>query len=126
MFKIPESNRIKNHPAFPYHGDEGNNGLFKIKSPLSDRTLWIIASDGLGWEHVSIHATGKNPEVPKLPLWEEMCFIKDIFWDDEDVVMQLHPKKSEYINNHPWVLHLWRPTDKEIPTPHHILVGVKE
>ena len=54
-----------------------------------------------------------------------MCKIKELFFEDEEVVMQLHPKKSEYVNNHEHCLHLWRPIDSEIPIPNSILVGVK-
>jgi hypothetical protein len=53
-----------------------------------------------------------------------MCFIKDLFWDAEDVVIQYHPAKSEYVNMHENTLHLWRPVGKEIPTPPKELVGV--
>ena len=53
-----------------------------------------------------------------------MCFIKDVFWDEEDVVIQYHPKKSEYVNRHENCLHLWRPVlDDPIPTPPKELVG---
>jgi len=52
-----------------------------------------------------------------------MCFIKDLFWDGEDVVIQHHPKKSEYVNRHDNCLHLWRPVAVEIPTPPKELVG---
>jgi hypothetical protein len=54
-----------------------------------------------------------------------MCFVKDLFWDVEEVVVQFHPKKSEYVNNFR-VLHLWRPTNGVFPTPPAILVGFKE
>jgi hypothetical protein len=54
-----------------------------------------------------------------------MCFVKDLFWEPEDCVMQLHPRRSEYINNHPYVLHLWRPVRDRIPEPPSIYVGVK-
>lgn len=46
-----------------------------------------------------------------------MCYIKSLFWDDEEVVIQYHPKKSEYVNLHPYCLHLWKPIGIEIPTP---------
>jgi hypothetical protein len=55
-----------------------------------------------------------------------MCAVKDLFWNDEDVVVQFHPAKSTYVNNHPGCLHLWRCTDgREFPTPPEILVGIK-
>lgn len=70
------------------------------------------------WEHVSISTQ------TRCPTWEEMCFVKDLFWDEEDCVVQYHPPKSDYINCHPRCLHLWRPIGLEIPRPPKILVGI--
>ena len=52
-----------------------------------------------------------------------MSYVKRLCWDAEDVVVQFHPRESEYVNCHPHVLHLWRPKHVEIPTPPSILVG---
>jgi hypothetical protein len=93
----------------------GNNGAFLLSSPEPGWSLVVIASDGMGWEHVSVRAhQGKRSRIPT---WKEMAHAKDTFWTDEDLVMQLHPRKSDYINVHPHVLHLWRPIDQNIPTP---------
>ena len=81
----------------------GNNGAFSI--PFESFTLNVIASDGMDWEHVSVSLPNRTPN------WREMCFIKDLFWDEEDVVIQYHPKKSEYVNRHDNCLHLWKPVD---------------
>ena len=54
-----------------------------------------------------------------------MCEIKDLFWDAEDCVIQYHPPKSDYVNNHSHVLHMWRPTEGEIQRPPSIMVGIK-
>jgi hypothetical protein len=54
-----------------------------------------------------------------------MAFVKDLFWHDDECVVQFHPPKSEYINNHPYCLHLWKPP-YEVKLPPSILVGVKE
>jgi hypothetical protein len=122
MIHVPEVNRIINHPIFQSSVADGNNGAFLIRQS-NGRDLWIIASDGMGWEHVSVHIfDGKRSLTPR---WEEMCKIKDIFWDKEDVVIQYHPRESEYVNNHPNTLHLWRPIGIELPTPPTITVGVK-
>ena len=93
----------------------GNNGCFVIESIKKGRTLYVIASNGMGWEHVSVHVLDGKEQ--RTPTWREMCFIKDLFWDGEDVVIQYHPMKSEYVNNHPFTLHLWRPTELMIPRP---------
>lgn len=80
--------------------------------------LRVVVSWGGGWEHVSV-------SLPtRCPTWDEMCWIKRLFWDDEECVVQFHPPKSQYVNNHPFCLHLWRPTETTIPTPPTEFVGV--
>lgn len=121
-FHVPEELRLLHGPQATTHHD-GNNGAFVLPCPLPARWLLIIASDGEGWEHVSVHvhdqATGKN----YIPTWQEMCTVKDAFWDEEDVVIQYHPRKSEYRNCHPFTLHLWRPIGVALPTPDPRLVA---
>jgi len=103
---------------------EGNNGVFQIK--VGEQTLAIcIASDGAGWEHISVSIITRSRRR-RLPNWSEMCKVKGIFWGPEDCVMQLHPPESDYINNAKNVLHLWRPVGEEIPRPPSILVGIKD
>ena len=77
------------------------NGVFKVF--VNGKSFFVIASNGGGWDHVSV--SRKN----KMPTWDEMCAIKDMFFEPEEVAVQYHPKKSEYVNNHPYCLHLWRP-----------------
>lgn len=104
--------------------DMGFSGLFQPMGPCG-RSLRIISSDGTWltekypWEHVSVSLENRCPN------WPEMCFVKDLFWEDDEVVMQLHPAKSDYVNNHPYCLHLWRPLRAEIPLPPIDMVGVK-
>lgn len=54
-----------------------------------------------------------------------MCYVKSLFWEDEDAVFQIHPPKSEYVNEHPYCLHLWRPVDVVMPRPPYITVGTR-
>lgn len=81
--------------------------------------LRVVASWGGGWDHVSV----SHPS--RIPTWEEMCWIKGLFFDDEEAAMQLHPPKSEYVNNHSRCLHIWRPQSENIPLPPSIYVGIK-
>lgn len=78
--------------------------------------LVIVSSFGLDWDHVSVSVVQKGRRV-KLPTWGVMCWVKDMFFDPEETVIQYHPPKSKYINNHPGVLHLWRPHKETIPMP---------
>ena len=122
MFHVPECYRVVNHP---WGVGEGNNGPFLLPAGWDGRSLFCLVSDGLGWEHVSVHAIKLNGR-PAAPTWDEMCRVKDAFWGSEDAVMQLHPRRSQYRNDHEHTLHLWRPNDgREIPEPEAILVGVK-
>lgn len=94
----------------------GTTGAFEI--PFESFILQVIADNGKesGWEHVSVSLKNRCPN------WKEMCYIKDLFWDAEETVIQYHPPKSKYIDNHPYVLHLWKPTKKDIPLPPMILI----
>ena len=87
--------------------DEGFAATFI--HPYKPGQVFIIASWDMGWEHVSVSM--KN----RCPTWEEMCAIKDIFWCESECVVQYHPPKSEYINNHPYCLHLWKKTSGDFP-----------
>lgn len=55
-----------------------------------------------------------------------MCLIKDLFFNKDEVVMQLHPAEKDYVNNHQFCLHLWQPVFDIIPLPPSIMVGVKD
>lgn len=121
-FKVPNSSRVRTGPMASTIND-GNNGVFEI-ARNNRTTFFCIASDGMGWEHVSVHARTDNQE--RTPTWAEMCWIKDQFWEEEDCVVQYHPPKSEYVNNHPHVLHLWRSTEAILPMPLSIMVGMKD
>ena len=109
-FRVPEKYRIDG-PAWE------TCGAFVV--PHESYMLRVIASDGLGWEHVSVSLPNRTPS------WKQMCFIKSMFWDEEDAVVQFHPPASEYVNHHPHCLHLWRSTGETMPRPPSILVGPK-
>ena len=107
---------------FSSHERDGFNGMFEMW--IVQTRVKCVASDGKGWQHVSVSLVDK-PNTP--PKWDVMCAIKDLFWDDEDCVIQFHPQKSRYITNHPGVLHLWRCTDgREQPQPPDEMVGLKK
>lgn len=98
----------------------GMSGFFRI--PYRGILLTVIASDGADevegehWEHVSV-STANRP-----PTWEEMCFVKDLFWREDEMVIQYHPAKKDYINCHPYVLHMWRPLTTTIPMPPKVMM----
>lgn len=115
--KIPNEYRIRK--GFLASDDSnGANGAFLI--PFESTELFAVVSDQMGWDHISVSKRSK------MPSWKEMCFIKNLFFDETETVVQFHPKKTEYINNHPNCLHLWRKHDSEYELPPSIFVGFKE
>lgn len=77
-----------------------------------EKPKWIPCSERMpdGWEHVSVSPKHKY----NIPTWNDMCVLKDIFFDDEEEVYQIHPKKSEYVNLSENCLHLWKPIGHEL------------
>jgi len=96
----------------------GNNGVFLI--PYKNVKLFVVASDQCRWEHVSIHV--ECVKKKRTPFWEEMCFIKDLFWREDEEVIQFHPRKADYINCHPYTLHLWKNQDMIYELPPAVMV----
>lgn len=43
--------------------------------------------------------------------------VKDIFWGEDECVVQFHPPKSENINIHPYCLHMWKKIGAEYELP---------
>jgi hypothetical protein len=81
---------------------------------LFKKMVWLnfVFSWGMGWDHVSI-----SKKINDTPTWEEMKYAKDLFFNEDETVVQFHPKKSEYVNVHPYTLHLWKKQGEEIELP---------
>ena len=116
-----QANRIR---SGQYASDETYHlaGMFRLIHPAG--AMLVVVSSGTGkhaegWEHVSVSADGR------CPTWDEMCWVKDLFWDKHETVVQYHPAESEYVDFHPHVLHMWRPLEMTIPVPPMIFVGPK-
>jgi hypothetical protein len=90
---------------------DGTAGVFRMKH------LAIIASNGEGWDHVSVSLPDRTPT------WAEMEAVKRAFFEDHEVAMQLHVPPKDHISVHPHCLHLWRPHGVEIPLPPKGMVG---
>lgn len=92
-----------NNTPFSFAVAEMYSGNKKVKVHFG------IGFDEDGWEHVSVSIE----PCSKTPTWDIMCKVKEIFWEDEEEVIQLHPRKSAYFHGFGKceVLHLWRPKD---------------
>lgn len=101
------------------------NGEVQIRAyyndPVTQKRYWCKFTRMEGWEHLTV---SPQPQRGKVPEWEIMCKVKDIFWEDEECCIEYHPRKSQYINNNETCLHIWRPIDVELPEPPTILLGL--
>jgi hypothetical protein len=123
MMKVPlslEEHRVRSGPfESPKKADYG---AFSVPGPCGINLNIVVgpATQEIPWEHVSVSCRNRTPN------WTEMCYIKSLFWTDEETVMQLHPPRSQWINNHQYCLHLWKPLAESIPLPPSSTVGFKE
>jgi hypothetical protein len=100
----------KMHPVLGMGDVHG--GYFEVWSPLqANKKLRVIASTGEGWDHVSVSMQRR------IPTWIEMDYIRSLFFEEDEVVMQLHPAREHHINVMEYCLHLWRPQTEAIPLP---------
>ena len=103
---------------------EGKDGIGGVIYDKNTRVkLNFILSWGAGWEHCSVSITDRYKRTPS---WEQMCFIKNSFWNEDECCVEYHPAKKDYVNNHEYCLHIWKPIDQEIPTPPSLMVGLKK
>jgi hypothetical protein len=84
-------------------------GVFHI--PYHNVYLRVISGCGEGWDHVSVSL------ADRCPTWDEMCWIKNLFFKSNELAIQFHPTEKDYINMCQTVLHIWRPWKIDIPLP---------
>lgn len=60
------------------------------------------------WVHVSVS------HRDRLPNWDELKFVKEVFLGRDKLAIQVLPPAEEYVNLHPNVLHLWHCPDRRI------------
>jgi|SRR5262245_16916740 len=106
---MPPEQRARWEAINPDVADDEYNGHFYV--PCNGALLMVIASNGGGWDHVSVSRPAR------IPSWTEMEFVKRTFFKDDEVAMQLHVTPADHINLNPNVLHIWRPHEDTIPLP---------
>ena len=98
-------------------GVDGGQGYINLGRLDNHFNAAVVFSWGDGWDHVSV----SYPD--RCPTWDEMCKAKDIFFRDDECVIQFHPPKAEYVNVHPYCLHLWKKQNAELLMPPKWMVG---
>ena len=73
--------------------------------------------DGKRWIHVSC------ARKTRIPDWDDLKHVKEIILGDRFAV-QIFPPKDEYVNLHPFCLHLYSPEDQNYrPCPDFRIMG---
>ncbi len=101
-------------------GPYGGWAEAQLASSKKPRPAMVVFSWGGGWDHVSVSFANRTPT------WEEMAEIKKLFFRPEETAWQYHPMESEYVNNHPYCLHIWRHQKDGMPLPPSWMVGAKK
>jgi len=100
---------------------DGGRGFLPCLDPKrASKQARVIWSNGGGWDHVSVSWPSR------CPTWDEMCRVKDIFFRKEEACVEYHPAEKDYVNHHPYCLHIWKPQDEKLPIPPAFFVGPKE
>ena len=82
-----------------------------------DGRIFVMASTGHGWEHVSVSLE------TRCPTWQEMDEIKRIFFLPHEAAIQIRPPEEDHVDCHPYCLHLWAPVKGKMRLPPKSLVG---
>jgi hypothetical protein len=109
--------RIINDGLIKLYGEKIKSsimGAFAV--PYKNTELKLLASIEKGWDHISVSLPNR------CPTWEEMDYIKHMFFKENEVAFQYHVTKENHINIHPNCLHLWRPQKMIILLPPKTLV----
>lgn len=96
---LPPHWRLREHAADGAKW-EARHGLTVIASGATEL-------DGRRWWHVSV----AHPR--RLPTWEELREVKDLFIGRDRKAIQVLPRQAEYVNIHPHCLHLWHCLDDD-------------
>ena len=84
--------------------EHGGYGIFRYGSLRNASVIWG-RNEGGKYDHVSISPSGRTPT------WEELCKVKDTFFNDDEECYQIFPKKREHVNLDKNCLHIWRNTE---------------
>jgi hypothetical protein len=100
-----------------HFGDIGDQTCGVFNMPVGATMLFIVASTGEGWDHVSVSLPNR------CPTWEEMSAVKRAFFRRNEWACELHPPESDNLSLYPYCLHIWRCQFADMPLPDSIMVA---
>lgn len=99
MRPVPNGWREVENYVFNARAFEGINAKTNGIHVIADRTF----IDGKEWGHVSFSRRNR------MPSYDDLKTVLETFCDLDHVTLQIFPKRAEYVNCHPYCLHLWQP-----------------
>ncbi len=100
-----------------HYGTAGDHTAGAFNVPVGNVSLYVIATAGEGWDHVSVSLPNR------CPTWEEMSAVKRAFFRRNEWAVEFHPPESDNLSLHPFCLHLWRCQYREMELPPPIMVA---
>ena len=96
-----------------------NDGWFQTHFPTLGGSMPTHITELYGWEHAFLDLE----YLKRTPTWLEMNVLRKFYWYDSEPVIQIHPKRSEYVNFNHYRLHLWKNShfDFELPPIEQVL-----
>lgn len=89
--------------------DYTNAGYYRRHDGMTVITE-VAIYDKRMWLHVSCAF------ATRLPDWADLREVKTVFVGPKRMALSIMPSEAEYVNIHPYVLHLWCPLDHD-PIP---------
>lgn len=81
--------------------EERSEFIIPFKNGIVGKCMAMNFKDEV-WEHIVLYFK------ERCPTYEEISEVKELFWEKDEIAIQVHPPKSEYININKFALHLWR------------------
>lgn len=103
---IPSTWHREPHPMGP--GADREVAVFRHDSGMAVLISAARHQDGRRWLHVSVSRRNR------LPSWEDLRQVKDVWIGQDRVAVQVLPRARDYVNIHPFCLHLWCCLDEDV------------
>ena len=96
--------RVMTKAVAEHYGGFGDErcGAFEVPSPIDGKPMFVIASSGEGWDHVSVSRQNRAPNQV------EMADVFRLFFADGEIAVQFFVPRADHVNIHETCLHLWR------------------
>ena len=85
-----------------------DGAAYRNRTGLAVIISCCVEADGKNWIHLSVS------KRKQYPTWDEFVQVKELFLGRESLALQVLPPRSEWVNDHPFCLHLYQCLDKRL------------